>query len=56
LLAINRLKLSMQPEQYAAMLTTGVRFEKQVQPKAEAVTLRILVENPATAVPLSQVK
>lgn len=58
----NRLKLSMHVEQYSAVLATGVRFEKHVQPKAEAATLRILVENPATAdvgsliVPLSRIK
>ena len=60
--SINRLKLSMHPEQYAAALISGVRFEKHVQPKPDAATLRILVENPSTAevgsliVSLSEVK
>jgi len=60
--SLNRLKLSLHPQQYEATLTTGVRFEKHVQTSANAATLRILVQDPATAevgsliVQLSQVK
>lgn len=49
-------------KQYADHLKLGVPFHQYVQPKAEAITLRILVEDPSTAevgsliIPLSQIK
>jgi len=60
--SVNRLNLRMAPEQYAAALATGVRFEKHLEPKPEAATLRILVEDPGTAqvgsliIPLSRIQ
>ncbi|HUK54799.1 MAG TPA: VWA domain-containing protein [Candidatus Binatia bacterium] len=59
--SVHRLHLRMTAEQYAAALATGVRFQKHVEPKAGAATLRILVQDPGTAlvgsliIPLSQV-
>ncbi len=60
--SLNRLILRMAPEQYAAALETGVRFEKHVESKPDAATLRIVVEDPSSAqvgsliIPLSQIQ
>ena len=57
----NRLNLRMSSQQYASALATGVRFEKHVAPAPSAVTLRILVQDRASAmvgsliIPLSQI-
>ncbi|MGC1618216.1 MAG: VWA domain-containing protein [Candidatus Acidiferrum sp.] len=54
-------ELRLSEKQYAALLKSGMPFRQDVQPKAGVRTLRILVEDPATAavgsliVPLSQV-
>jgi VWFA-related protein len=54
--------LQLSEKQYAALLTSGMSFTQDVQPKAGATTLRVLVQNPTTAevgsliIPLSQVK
>ena len=54
--------LQFSDKQYAALLKSGMPFSQDVQPKPGATTLRILVQNPATAelgsliIPLSQVK
>jgi VWFA-related protein len=54
--------LRLSEKQYAALLKSGMPFGQDVQPKAGVTTLRILVEDPATAelgsliIPLSQVK
>jgi VWFA-related protein len=53
--------LQLSEKQYAALLKSGMPFSQEVQPKAEVTTLRILVQDPATAaigsliIPLSQV-
>lgn len=60
--SLNHLALRMTPDQYAAALSTGVRFEKHVELKAGGATLRILVDDPNTAlvgsliIPLSQIQ
>ena len=54
--------LQLSEKQYAALLKSGMPFNQDVQPKAGLTTLRVLVEDPATAeigsliIPLSQVK
>ena len=54
--------LRLSENQYAALLKSAMPFSQDVQPKAGVTTLRILVEDPATAaigsliIPLSQVK
>jgi VWFA-related protein len=54
--------LQLSEKQYAALLKSGMPFSQDVQPKAGVVTLRVLVEDPATAevgsliIPLSQIK
>ena len=54
--------LQLSEKQYAALLKSGMPFSQDVLPKAGLTTLRILVEDPATAeigsliIPLSQVK
>ncbi len=54
--------LQVPEKQYDALLKSGLLFHEDVQPRAGATTLRILVEDPATAkvgsliIPLSQVK
>jgi VWFA-related protein len=54
--------LQLDERQYVALLRSGMPFRQNVQPKAGVTTLRILVEDPATAeigsliIPLSQVK
>jgi len=54
--------LRLTEKQYAALLKSGMPFSQDVQPKAGVTTLRVLVEDSATAevgsliVPLSQVK
>ena len=54
--------LQLDEKQYVALLRSGMPFRQNVQPKAGVTTLRILVEDPATAemgsliIPLSQVK
>jgi VWFA-related protein len=58
----NRINLRFTEKQYPAVLKTGITFRKTVQPQAGLTTLRVLVEDPATAeigsliIPLSQVK
>jgi VWFA-related protein len=58
----NRINLRFTEKQYPAVLKTGITFRKTVQPQAGMTTLRVLVEDPATAeigsliIPLSQVK
>jgi VWFA-related protein len=54
--------LQLTEKQYAALLNSGMPFTQNVQPKPTATTLRVLVQDPATAqlgsliIPLSQVK
>jgi VWFA-related protein len=54
--------LQLSDKQYAALLKSGMPFSQNIQPKAGVTTLRVLVEDPATAevgsliIPLSQVK
>ena len=54
--------LRLSEKQYAVLLKSGMPFSQDVQPKAGVTTLRVLVEDPATAelgsliIPLSQVK
>ena len=58
----NRINLRFSEKQYPAMLKSGITFRKSVRPQAGATTLRVLVQDPATAaigsliIPLSQVK
>jgi hypothetical protein len=58
----NRINLRFTEKQYPAVLKSGITFRKTVQPQAGMTTLRVLVEDPATAeigsliIPLSQVK
>jgi VWFA-related protein len=53
--------LRLSEKQYAALLKSGMPFNQDLQPKAGVTTLRVLVEDPATAeigsliIPLSQV-
>ena len=53
--------LQLDERQYVALLRSGMPFRQNVQPKAGVTTLRILVEDPATAeigsliIPLSRV-
>ncbi len=53
--------LQLTEKQYAALLKSGMPFSQDVQPKPGATTLRVLVEDPATAglgsliIPLAQV-
>jgi VWFA-related protein len=53
--------LRLSEKQYTALLKTGMPFSQDVQPKARVTTLRILVEDPATAevgsliIPLSRI-
>jgi VWFA-related protein len=54
--------LRLSEKQYAALLKSGMPFSQDVQPKTSTTTLRILVEDPATAevgsliIPLSEIK
>jgi len=54
--------LQLTEKQYSALLKSGMPFSQDVQPKAGVTTLRVLIEDPATAevgsliIPLSQVK
>jgi VWFA-related protein len=54
--------LQLSENQYASLLKTGMPFGQDVQPKSGLTTLRVLVEDPATAeigsliIPMSQVK
>jgi VWFA-related protein len=54
--------LQLSEKQYAALLKFGMPFTQDIQPKAGVTTLRILVQDPATAeigsliIPLSQIK
>jgi len=54
--------LRLSEKQYAALLKSGMSFNQDVQPKAGVTTLRVLVEDPATAeigsliIPLSRLK
>jgi VWFA-related protein len=58
----NRINLRFTQKQYPAVLETGITFRKSVLLQAGATTLRVLVQNPATAaigsliIPLSQIK
>jgi VWFA-related protein len=53
--------LQFPEKQYSALLKSGLFFHELVEPKSGAITLRVLVENPATSevgsliIPLSQV-
>lgn len=57
----SRISLNFREGQYAALLKTGFSFHQFVQPQAGVTTLRIVVEDPATAqlgsliIPLSRV-
>ncbi|MGB7283065.1 MAG: VWA domain-containing protein [Candidatus Acidiferrum sp.] len=57
----NRINLDFTESEYTALLKTGFTFRQYVQPQAGATTLRIVVEDPATAqlgsliIPLSRV-
>ena len=54
--------LQLSEKQYAALLNSGMPFTQNVQPKPTATTLRVLVQDPATAqigtliIPLAQIK
>jgi len=56
------IKVDLSNEKYTAYMKSGVPFHQYVQPKADAATLRILVEDPSTAavgslvIPLSEIK
>lgn len=58
----NRINLRFTEGQYSAVLNSGITFRKSVQPRAGVTTLRVLVQDPSTAVigsliiPLSQLK
>jgi len=58
----SRLNLALSAEQYAAYLKSGVFFRQDIDPREDAVTLRILVGDPASAtvgsliIPVSRVK
>ena len=58
----NRISLRFAEEKYSAVLKSGINFNKSIQRQADAITLRILVQDPATAtigslvIPLSQLK
>jgi VWFA-related protein len=58
----SRLSLSLNAEQYAAYIRSGVFFRQEVEPKVGAATLRILVGDPVSAtvgsliIPVSKVK
>jgi VWFA-related protein len=58
----NRISLHLTEEKYSAGLKSGVNFRKSVPLQADAITLRVLVQDPATAaigsliIPLSQLK
>lgn len=45
----NAIDLQLTEQQYEAFLRSGMHFTKHLQPKAGVTTLRILVEDPATA-------
>ncbi len=45
----NAIDLELTEQQYESFLKSGVHFTKHLQPKAGVKTLRILVEDPATA-------
>jgi VWFA-related protein len=55
-------ELQFSEKQYAALLKSGMPFSQDVQPKTGVTTLRVLVEDPATAeigsliIPLSRLK
>ena len=57
-----RINLHSSDKTYADYVKSGVPFHQYVQPKADATTLRILVEDPTTAevgslmIPLSDIK
>jgi VWFA-related protein len=58
----NRISFRFTAEKYLAVLKSGVNFRKSVHPQADAITLRVLVQDPSTAaigsliIPLSQLK
>ena len=58
----NHINLHFTEPQYAAVLQSGINFRKSVQPLAGTTTLRVLVQDPATAaigsliIPISQLK
>jgi VWFA-related protein len=58
----NRIDLRFTEGQYAAALKSGIHFRKPLQPRAGAIVLRVLVQDPSTAaignliIPLSQLK
>jgi VWFA-related protein len=45
----NRIHLRFSEKQYPDILKSGIRFRKSVQPQSGATTLRVLVQDPATA-------
>jgi VWFA-related protein len=58
----NRINLRFTDAQYPAILKSGITFRKSVEPQTGTTTLRVLVQDPATAIigsliiPLSQLK
>jgi VWFA-related protein len=58
----NRIHLRFTAEKYAAILQTGVTFRETIHPQPGTTTLRILVQDPASAdlgsviIPLSEIK
>jgi VWFA-related protein len=58
----SRISLRFTEEKYSALLKSGINFRKSVQPQTDAVTLRVIVQDAATAaigsliIPLSQLK
>ncbi len=54
--------LRLSEKQYTGLLKSGMPFSQDVQPKAGTITLRVLVEDPATGevgsliIPLAQIK
>jgi hypothetical protein len=56
------ISLQFTDKRYTDYVKSGLPFHQYVQPKADATTLRILVEDPSTAavgsllIPLSQIK
>jgi hypothetical protein len=58
----SRINLRFTEEKYVAVMKSGINFRESVPPQADATTLRVLVQDPATAaigsliIPLAEVK
>jgi VWFA-related protein len=60
--AVEKYPLRLSPEEYADGLKSGIRFRQPVEQQAGTTTLRVLVEDPSTAmvgsliIPIAQIK